>query len=70
MEEREGDGEGDEGRTLIMSWPLTGASHCHAHLGFQDKSRATRQMFFCYIEGLRSIKGMYLRSKAEYGSVH
>ena len=32
-----------------MSWPQTGATHCHAQLGPPDKGRTIKGLVVCYV---------------------
>ena len=39
-----------------MPSPKTGATHYHAQLGLKDKGRAIKELVFCYLVELGSIK--------------
>ena len=47
-----------------MPWPQTGTTHYHAH---PDKGGAIKGLVVCYVLWLGSMKGIGLRTSAEYG---
>ncbi len=39
-----------------MPWPETGATHYHGQLGFTDKGRTIKELFFCLIITCSQLK--------------
>ncbi len=43
-----------------MSWPQSGTTYYHAHLGLKDKGRAIKGIVVCYLVWLESMRGRVL----------